>query len=408
MAAMASGITLRIRSQIGMWRFSGVDPNDTVEHLQQRLVLEKNIPIHQQKLSLDPSGHQLLSANETLRKYGISSNGDMLHLAIDSNASILVAGTNMVSKKTIAADGSIVAVEYEASQQADGFRPGMPRLRDIKNSWTLSDFLEMDEQFVYRFAKIKEGEGNEDRKSEMCLGAQLHLGCMQDFTASLQAVGWSQCRMAFLYGTIDEEASKVCIEAMYEPPQEVSPDYFELLEDPREEQVDRLVDMLGLRKVGWVYAHPPREEGFLMSAKEIMFAGYQQLEAADGVNRTPFVSIRMSPDESGSSSVDALQVTLQCMDMVAEGALEEDPKNRSSCGIVSTFTAVVEGKEGVKTVDATRFLLNVPVLQNETPKLHCLFPPVNRIGAEPQTFDALKTAISQNSSVTEALKDFNL
>jgi hypothetical protein len=63
----------------------------------------------------------------------------------------------MASKRQIAADGSIIAVSYEVTQSKDGFRPGMPRLRDMKKSWTLSDFLEMDEKFVYRFAKPKEG-----------------------------------------------------------------------------------------------------------------------------------------------------------------------------------------------------------------------------------------------------------
>jgi nuclear protein localization protein 4 homolog len=142
----------------------------------------------------------------------------------------------------------------------------------------------------------------------MCLGVELHHGCMQDFTALMQSVGWNQCRMAYLYGTFDKEQKKVTVEALYEPPQEVSPDSFQLLEDPREDQVNTLVHLLGMKKVGWIFAHPPREEGFLMSANEVMFAAFQQLEAADGVHMTPFVSIRMSPDETGSSSVDALQV----------------------------------------------------------------------------------------------------
>jgi hypothetical protein len=102
-----------------------------------------------------------------------------------------------------------------------------------------------------------------------------------------------------------------------------------------------------------------------------------------------------------------LKVTLQCMDMVAEGALEEDTTNRAACGIVATFTAVVEGKEGVKSVDCSRFLLNVPVLSNDKPKLRVLFPPANRVGAMPQSETVLKQALVQ-TTVAEALKDFNL
>lgn len=56
-----------------------------------------------------------------------------------------------------------------------------------------------------------------------------------------------------------------------------------------------------------------------------------------------------------------------------------------------------------------RFLLNVPVKQNVAPKLAVRFPPANRVGASPQSPDAMKRAIlASNGSVTEALKDFNL
>jgi len=37
--------------------------------------------------------------------------------------------------------------------------------------------------------------------------------------------------------------------------------------------------------------------------------------------------------------------------MVAEGALEEDPKNKAASGIADTFTAIVEGKDGIKSVN---------------------------------------------------------
>lgn len=116
----------------------------------------------------------------------------------------------------------------------------------------------------------------------------------------------------------------------------------------------------------------------------------------------------MSPSEDGGASTDALQVTQQCMAMVAEGALEEDPKDLASSAINPTFTAIVEGKEGVKTVDNNRFLLNVPVLQNERPLLQVKFPPANRIGASPQSPDSLKLCITQAESVSVAVRDFNL
>ncbi len=116
----------------------------------------------------------------------------------------------------------------------------------------------------------------------------------------------------------------------------------------------------------------------------------------------------MTPQEDGGAATDAMQVTLQAMAMVAEGALEEDLKDRSASAIAPAFTAVVEGKEGVKSVNNNRFLLNVPVLTNDRPVLHCRFPPASRPGSEPQSPDALKAAILSASSVSDAVRDFNL
>lgn len=47
------------------------------------------------------------------------------------------------------------------------------------------------------------------------------------------------------------------------------------------------------KKVGWIFAHPPREEGFLFSSAEVITAATLQLEAADGVNDTPFVTVKV-------------------------------------------------------------------------------------------------------------------
>jgi nuclear protein localization family protein 4 len=41
--------------------------------------------------------------------------------------------------------------------------------------------------------------------------------------------------------------------------------------------------MLGLKKVGWILAHPPREKGFQLSGLEVLHAAEQQLQCANGV-----------------------------------------------------------------------------------------------------------------------------
>jgi nuclear protein localization protein 4 homolog len=52
----------------------------------------------------------------------------------------------------------------------------------------------------------------------------------------------------------------VKVECIYEPPQETTDTSFTLLDDPKADRVTALAGLLGLRKVGWIFAHPPREE----------------------------------------------------------------------------------------------------------------------------------------------------
>lgn len=60
------------------------------------------------------------------------------------------------------------------------------------------------------------------------------------------------------------------MEALYEPPQEGTHEGFELLEDPRAERVEELAAALRLKRVGWIFAHPPREKGFVFSGLEVL------------------------------------------------------------------------------------------------------------------------------------------
>ena len=88
-----------------------------------------------------------------------------------------------------------------------------------------------------------------------------------------------------------------------------------------------------------------------------------QLEAADGINETPFVTVTVAPSPDGTVSVEAFQVSQQCMAMVAEEALEVDGNDPKICIVNDTFTAIQEGKES-KTVENSFFLTVVPIVQH--------------------------------------------
>ena len=54
------------------------------------------------------------------------------------------------STKKITKEGDIVSQAFEDTSKKTGFRPGMMALRDMKKHWTLSEFIRMDEQFVFK------------------------------------------------------------------------------------------------------------------------------------------------------------------------------------------------------------------------------------------------------------------
>ena len=107
--------------------------------------------------------------------------------------------------------------------------------------------------------------------------------------------------------------------------------------------MSKLSHCLGLQRVGWVYAHPPREKGFFMSALEVLTAAELQLEAAGGVEKTAFVTVKVTVDEEHNTVVEGFQVSQQCMEMVAEGVLELTV-HMGHCKVNPTFTVVQEGK----------------------------------------------------------------
>jgi len=234
-------------------------------------------------------------------------------------------------------------------------------------------------------------------------------------------------RFGYLYGTVEKEDGeeegeqdaepkwKVKVECIYEPPQEPDPDSpegFQLLDDEREDRVDKLASMLGLQKVGWIFGHPPREDNIDMTSAEIIMAAELQLEAASGVKPTPFVTVKVSKGSNGNISFEAFQVSLQCMEMVAEQALEVDPHQLTVCSINHTFTAIQEGKES-KTIENSFFLTVVPIHRHTSQTFVSQFPKCNREHDEKlQSQSEMKKQLSKSGTqgwnFIDLLSDFHL
>lgn len=198
--------------------------------------------------------------------------------------------------------------------------------------------------------------------------------------------------------------------AIYEPPQECTDSSFTLLEDPQQERVDALAALMGLKRVGWVVAHPPREQGFVLSGNEVLTAAELQLADAQGVEDTPFVTLTATLNAQNGVETVPYQVSKQCMKMVAEGALELS-HNPGKLRVTPSFTAIQEGSP-TQEVENNFFLCNVAIRQHETDKLVNMFPAANRTD-DPQTRTAMRQQLSKASAgkgwtLESLLCDFHL
>ena len=458
---------IRVRSNVGVWRVDGLDAaTATIADVQAGIAQTRPNVVYTQALSSDPAGRSPVDPSATLQSQGLAQHGMMLHCRVDPSTCVEITNNNNASsngedtlmansgdsagntntssatassttsttmRRVIDKDGQIKMVPVAAGPSAGsekGFRKGMMALRDMKMSWTLADFVAMDSQYQFKIQR---------QASAICPQVSFDATAIQGFQAYCAQFQFQRKRMAFLYGryedytappedkdnsnnnattsnstSTDQDTSsskprqRAVVEAIYEPPQEVdstAAEGFVLLDDPREETVEQMAEWLGLQKVGWIYCHEPREKGFTMSNAELIMAAEYQLEAAEGVNETPFVTVKVAQGLDGLVSVEAFQMSQQCLAMVAEEALEVNVENPKVCSINETFTAIQEGKES-KTVENDFFLTVVPITQHTSDTFVSDFPRLNRdLDARVPNHDALKSQLQKAGTAGWTLED---
>jgi nuclear protein localization family protein 4 len=395
---------IRIRSNVGQWRIE-VDRGASVSDLMAKIAETRPDVVYERPLSRDPACSDPLDVRRSLVDQGID-HGGMIHCRVDAatcaEASMESSITNM--RRVIAKDGSVQMV-HTSESDTRGFRKGQLPLRDMKMQWTLNDFIALDSQYEFKIQRQEEA---------ICKGVSLDSSSVNSFQTYLRNFQFSRQRCGFLYGRFTDDDTKVLVEAIYEPPQEADPDSpegFHLLDDDKEDQVEQLAQLLGLTKVGWIFGHPPRAKGFSFSAHEIILAAEFQLEAAQGVEKTPFVTVKVTLNDDGKVEVDAFQVSQQCMQMVAEEALQVGD-NRGFLEVNETFSAIQEGKNA-KELAPEFFLTTVPIVQHQSEVFVSTFPKFNRqIDDRLPSKDELKKQLSKSGSsgwtFVDLLADFNL
>jgi len=366
------------------------------------------------------SGKDPINETSTLKAAGIK-HGDMLYITVnEEKTGIHEAAAS--SLKKITKDGTIVAqgiliyslvimlltlltlfIDYSSIASSNGFRPGMMPLRSMKMHWTLNEFVELDSQFQYKISKQPTGQPG------FCSKVAVDAKSLESFINYLYTFDFRCMRIGYLYGTVDKN-NEVQVHFIYEPKQETTDITFKLLRDEQDANVNELAMMLGYKRVGWIFAHPPREKKFSFSGPEILATAEHQLESVDGVNDTTFITIKVTLDiETNKPHCDGWQVSKQCMAMVAENVLQVSP-NLGFCKVNPTFTALVEMKPASE-VDNDFFLCAIPILNYKSEQLICTFPRPNRFG-EYQTQNDLKNQLSkigkEGWTIQTLLADFHL
>ena len=458
-------IVIRVRSQLGTWRLKDVEASNTMASLRERIEKEHHTDLEGRPFSSDPGGKELILDECTVGDLNMA-NGQLIYAMVDeAKTGVHEAAT---TGKMIAKDGSIVAQEYENVVARTGFRPGMMPLRDMKMQWRLDEYVALDEQFEYKLKRQKEAMAagiQVDAKSMQnfqayCLSTldfqQMRVGYLYGtiipptgvkkeekeeakkvdsiWSTKAKTVGGTSVSSSSSSGDVNKmdaeegkggEAEKNAVgnfeesgdlpsarvEFIYEPPQSNTDTTFSLEDDPMQEVVDKLAGNLGVQKVGWIFAHPPREDNFHFAAAEIIEAAEQQLIAAEGINDTPFVTIKVTIDPKTDLPIaEGFQVSKQAMEMTAEGALEIHPLNPGSSKVNDTFTAYVEHKP-TKEVDNDFFLINVPIAGYDSELFISDFPRLNRLGTMQSREDLkqqLQRAGKQGWTFQALLADFQL
>ena len=153
---------IRVRSSAGTWRVSVPNgPSSTVAEVKALVEAQYSVSASIQKLCADPGGQRELEDAASLEELGLGENGALCYLVPqsadvplpvvrarekDAHAAAHNESKKSTIRRKIGPDGTIIAEAYDDHVSKRGFRPGMKALGDMKKSWTLTDFLAMDDQ----------------------------------------------------------------------------------------------------------------------------------------------------------------------------------------------------------------------------------------------------------------------
>lgn len=267
-------------------------------------------------------------------------------------------------------------------------------------------------------------------------------------------------RVGIMYGKYEPHKDtplgiKATVAAIYEPPQINTKAHIELLEDPAEENVNKIAERLGIRPVGWIFTDLIADDlskgtvkhfrgninSHFLSAEECIQAAHFQNKytnpcklSPDGHFGSKFVTVVVTGDSTNQIHFEGYQVSDQCMALVRDdcfiptkdapelGYIKESSETQY---VPDVFYKVIDnyGNEVTqlaRPLPVEYLLLDLPAAFPVTPQytfkahLHTEvtpFPIENRAAlGHAQDFNALTTTIQQfpPNRFLEAMSNFHL
>lgn len=257
----------------------------------------------------------------------------------------------------------------------------------------------------------------ERQETPVCSSVSFDMHAANAFQSYIQSsIGFSIKRGGILYGEVDEEKN-VMVHAIFEPPQEGDGNHLVLERGSSSEQAaDRIANIFGWKKVGWVFAQSTQERDFIFTGEEVLQMAAIQDEMGE-CSVTGVVALFPPEDDESVPEVhfEAFQVSEQCVRLHQEGWFQSDSPEAELSPILKVKnpkdpkdkTPVIVAKRDVDSVDAELFLVPVSIKDHES-MLMTSFPIENRL--LPQGPAEVKTHMRRFSSKSynDKLRDFHL
>ncbi len=317
----AGGVVIRVMSKDGIKKVSLPSESATLAELQAALQRESKILRTQQRLSRGGQGRDPFDseadAQKTLKELGLE-HGSTIHVERVTGST----GSSAAGASSSGARASAAPAPPPPRTSGGAARQRAKRSRSMRD---------IEDEAAARAIALS------TPKAPNVTYVSVDPKASERFVEYLLDTEFEERRYAYLFGSFSADSKEregVCVDVVYEPPQECDADAMAAEAGEAAEQqlahAQAIAKALGLSWVGMAYAHPPRSH--VCEATELRFLTAAAAEAAelDPEASRRFVGVRFRPVYEGEQidgdvTAEAYQPTEQCAKFVGDGTLVDAP-----------------------------------------------------------------------------------